>query len=102
MRLWPRGNGGEARHLAADDANGVNERQAVGVLVGVQRGFMHQAANGEVRHHEPVEFLANQIGGLAAQDDLGAAQMGLQFVQRGFDFPALMIEGRQFAAGTFS
>jgi hypothetical protein len=43
---------------------------------------MHQAANCEVRHHQPVEFLPHQIGRLAAQDDFGAAQMSLEFVER--------------------
>jgi hypothetical protein len=43
---------------------------------------MHQAANGKVRHHQPVEFLPHQIGGLAAQDDFGAAQMSLELVKR--------------------
>ena len=62
----------------------------------LQRGFVHQAANGEMRHHQPVEFLPHQVGGLAAQDDLGAAQVGLQFVQGGFDLPALVVERRQF------
>src|SRR5579859_1235407 len=52
-------------------------------------------------HHEPVEFLPNQNGGLAAQDDLGTAQMGFQFIQRGFDFPALMIERRELRGGSF-
>ena len=65
----------------------MQEREPVGVLAGFERGFVHQAANGEVSHHEAVEFLANQVGGFAAQDDLGAAQMGLEFIERGFDFP---------------
>ena len=65
----------------------MQEREPVGVLVGFECGFVHQTANGEVSHHEAIEFLANQVGGLAAQDDLGAAQMGLEFVERGFDIP---------------
>ena len=46
-------------------------------------------------HHEAVELLADEVRRLAAQDDPGAPQMGLEFVQCGLDFPALMIEGRQ-------
>ena len=64
----------------------------IGIFVGFQGGFMHQSANSEVGHHEPVEFLTHQIRRLAAQDDLGAAQVGLQFVERGFDLPSLVIE----------
>ena len=54
----------------------MREREVVGIFVGFQRGFMHQATNGEVSHHEDVDFLANQVGGLATLDDLGAAQDG--------------------------
>jgi hypothetical protein len=55
----------------------------------------HQAANGEMSHHEPIEFLADEIRRLAAQHDSGAAQMGLKFVECGLDFPAFMVEGGQ-------
>jgi hypothetical protein len=34
---------------------------------------LHEAANGEVQHHQAEEFLPNQLRPLAAQDDLGAA-----------------------------
>ena len=56
---------------------------------------MHQIADGKVRHHQAVELLAHQIGRSAAQDNPRAPQVGFQFVQRGLDFPALMIERRQ-------
>ena len=78
----------------------MEERKFVGVLVGLEGGFVHQSANGEVRHYEAVEFLANQVGGLAAQDDFGTAQMSFEFGERGFDFPPLMIERRQFFGGS--
>ena len=54
----------------------------VRIAVGFECGLMHQAANGKVRHHQPVEFLPHQIWGLAAQDDFGAAQMSLELVKR--------------------
>ena len=73
----------------------MEEREPVGILVGFERRFVHQAADGKMSHHEPIEFLANEIRCLAAQHDSGAAQVGLKFVERGFDFPPLMIEGRQ-------
>jgi hypothetical protein len=48
----------------------------------LQRCFMHQSPHGEVRQQEPVKFLPHQVRRLAAQDDLGSAQVGLQFIQR--------------------
>jgi hypothetical protein len=68
-----RGNGEESWELSTDDANGVREGEAVGILVDFECGFVHEATNGEMSHHEPIELLANQIGRLAAQDDVGAA-----------------------------
>ena len=64
----------------------MQEGEAVGVLVGLEGGFVHQAANGEMCHQQPEHFLADQIGGLAAQHDFSAAQMGFEFVERGFLF----------------
>ena len=48
-----------------------------------------------MRHHEAIELLTDEVRRLAAQDHPGAPQMGLEFVECGLDFPALMIEGRQ-------
>ena len=59
---------------------------------------MDQAADGEVGHRQAVELLAHQLEGFAAQNDLGAAQMGLQLIKRRLDLPALMIERRQLRA----
>jgi len=39
-------------------------------------------------HHETIKFLTNQVWRPAAQNNLGATQVGLQFVQGSFDFPA--------------
>src|SRR5271169_3740669 len=89
------GNGAESYELSAYDANGMQERETIGVDIGFARGLVHQSADSEVGHHEPEEFLAAQIGRLAAQDDFGAAQVGLQFVQGGFDFPTLVVERGQ-------
>ena len=77
----------------------MKEGKPVGIFVSLQRGFVHQTANGEVGHHETVELLAHQIGGFAAQHDMGAAQMGLEFIECSFYLPAFMIEGCQFLAG---
>ncbi len=74
----------------------MEEGEPVGIFVRFERGLVHQAADGEVGHHEAVEFLAHQIGGFAAQHDVGTAQMSLEFVERSFYLPALVIEGSQF------
>jgi hypothetical protein len=57
---------------------------------------MHQIANREMSHDEALEFLADQVGGPAAQQNLGAPPMSLQLVENGFDFPAFMIKRGQF------
>ena len=44
------GNSAEGGHLAADNADGVEEGQPVGILIGSQRRFVHEAAHGEMRH----------------------------------------------------
>ena len=76
--------------------HGVDEGKPVGVFIGLQGGFVHQAADGKMRHQQTEELLLDQFWRLAAQYNLRAAQMGLQFVQSGFDFPTLVIEGGQF------
>ena len=66
-----------------DNSDRVEEREAVGVLVGLQGGLMHQAANREVGHQEAIKLLPYQLRGFAAQHDPGATQVSFQFVQRG-------------------
>ncbi len=78
--------------LATNDPDRMDKRQLIRIGVGLDGGVVHQAANGEVRQEEAITFLADQVGGLTAQDHLGAAQMRLQFVQRGFDLPAFVIQ----------
>ncbi len=73
--------------LPANDANGVDEGKPIGIILGGKGGLVHQATNGEMGHHQAVELLADHVGGLAAQNDPGAAQMGLQFIEAGLDFP---------------
>ena len=65
----------------------MQERQSIRVFVGAQRRLMHQAANGEVQHHQSEKLLARQFRRPAAQNDVGAADVGLQFVQGGLDIP---------------
>ncbi len=57
--------------------------QPVGILVGAQGGFVHETADGEVRHQQTIELLPYQVRRLTAQDDTCAPQMRLEFVERG-------------------
>src|SRR5208337_546252 len=57
---------------------------------------MHQTTDGEVCHHQTVEFLPHQVWRLTAHHYLGATQMGFEFVQRSLYFPSLMIQRGQF------
>src|ERR1035438_7579408 len=75
----------------------MEEGEPVRIFIGLESGLMHQAADGEVSHQESVEFLTHQVGGFAAQHDPGTAQVGLEFVERGFYLPALVIESCQLA-----
>jgi hypothetical protein len=74
----------------------MHERKSIGIFVGLQRGFMHETANGEVRHQQTIELLLHQFWSLAPQHNLGAPQMGFQLIQSSLDLPSLVIEGRQF------
>jgi hypothetical protein len=55
----------------------VEEGQPVRVLVGTQRGFMHETADGEMRHQQAIELLPYQIRRLTAQDDIRPPQVSL-------------------------
>ena len=57
---------------------------------------MHQPSDGEVSQQQTIKLLTNQFWGLAAQDNPCSPQMGLQFIQGGFDLPSFVIKGRQF------
>ena len=63
--------------------HGVDERKPVRIFIGLQSGFVHQTADGKMRHQQTEELLLDQFWRLAAQYNLGAAQVGLQFVQGG-------------------
>jgi len=76
------GNSAVEGQLATNHPHSVDEREPVGIFARLQRCFMHQSPHGEVRQQEPVKFLPHQVRRLAAQDDLGSAQVGLQFIQR--------------------
>jgi hypothetical protein len=58
----------------------MDERKPVWVFVGLQGGFVHQAANGKVRHQQAEELLPYPFRRLAAQHNLSAAKMCFQLV----------------------
>ena len=96
MFLSRGGNSGRARHAALDNANGVNEGQPIRILVGFERRFVHQPAYRKMRHQQTIELLLDQFRRLTPQYDLRPAQMGLEFIERRLDLPALVIQSRQF------
>lgn len=59
---------------------------------------MHQASYREMCKHQAVEFLTNKFRCFAPQAQTRAAQMGLEFVERGLDLPTLVIKCRQIAS----
>ena len=67
----------------------MQKRDPVRVFVGAKSSFMHQTTDGKVRHQQPVELLADQFRGLAAQHDLRAAQMRFEFIKRCLNLPPL-------------
>ena len=73
----------------------MDEGELVRIELGLEGRFVHETADGIVGQEEPVELLAHELGGLAAQDDAPAPQMGLELVERGLDLPALVVESRK-------
>ena len=56
---------------------------------------MHQSSDRKVGHHKAIEFLPEKVRGPAAQQSLATSKVGLQLIRRGFDLPALILEGAQ-------
>ena len=56
--LFRGGNGYGGGQLSTHHPHSVKEGEAVRVFVGFQRGLM-EASDGEVRHHEAIELLAD-------------------------------------------
>ena len=63
---------------------------------GAERGLVHQRADREVREEKAPRFLSHELRGLAPQDTLATPETCLEFVERRFHLPALMVERRQF------
>ena len=47
-------------------------------------------------HQQAIELLPYQIRSLAAENYMRSPQVSFEFVQRGFDFPSVVIKCRQF------
>jgi hypothetical protein len=47
--------------------------QAVWIFLGLERCLVHQSTDGKVSQEQAVELLADQVGSLAAQHNLGTA-----------------------------
>jgi len=87
--------------FSSHDAYGVNEGEPVGVDIGLECGFVHEAADGEMGQQEAVEFLTHEFWSFAAQDDTRPAQVRFEFIQRVFDFPPFVIERGEFVGRCF-
>ena len=74
----------------------MEKREPVRIFRNRQSRFVHQLTGGKVCQQKTIELLPHQIRRLAAQDDMRSPQVGLEFVERGFDLPAFVIERRQF------
>jgi hypothetical protein len=48
------GDSAEGRELAADNPHGMEEGESVRILIGLQRRLLHESADGEVSHHQPI------------------------------------------------
>jgi len=57
---------------------------------------VYQPAHRKMRPHQTIELLLDQFRRLAPQYDLRPAQMGLEFIERRLDLPALVVLSRQF------
>jgi hypothetical protein len=62
------------RQMAADDADGVEEGQRVGIRVRRPAGLRHQVPQGEVDQQQPVHLLLGEVGPARAQHQTPARQ----------------------------
>ena len=74
----------------------MDKRQAIRVGLGAQRHLVHETAHGKMREQQPIALLAHQFRRLAAEHDPRAAQVGLEFRQRRFDLPPLVLQRGEF------
>src|SRR5580693_8498778 len=89
-RAW---SGGKGRFSgpAADDADGAQEFDPVGVDAGFGGGPAYERRDGVVGEQVAVDFLADHVRALGPQHLPGPAQAGLELIVAGFLFPALAV-----------
>src|SRR6187401_2560072 len=80
---------------AADQAQGLGERDPVRVEIGGRGGLRGQRADRVVDDQVGPDLLMHQVGKPRAQHPTGAAQVGLELVVAGLVLPALMVSGGQ-------
>jgi hypothetical protein len=78
----------------------MKERELVHIHISLERCIMHQAPDSEMRKKQSIDFLSHQIGCFASQNNARASQMSLEFIQSGFYFPSLMVQGSQLCGGS--
>src|SRR5437773_5484881 len=87
--------GGKGRlggDLAADQAQGAGEGDAVGVGAGVQRCLVHEGADGVADQQEAVDLLLHAARSVGAQHHAGCSLMGLELIKRSPELPPLGIQ----------
>ena len=73
--------------------------EPVRVGAGLEGDGVHEPADGVVDAQVAVDFLADAVGHLGAQDSPRAALVGLQLIQRRLELPALGVESGQLGGG---
>src|SRR5215468_4823180 len=84
------GGKGRVSGPAADDPDGAQEFDPVGVDVGFGGGLADQRRDGVVGEQVAVDFLADHAGAFGPQDRAGAAQAGFELIVAGFSQPPVM------------
>src|SRR5215471_20846909 len=85
------GGKGRVSGPAAEDMDGAQELDPVGVDVGFGGGVADQRRDGVVGEQVAVDFLADHAGAFGPQDCTGPAQAGFELVVAGFLFPPLAV-----------
>src|ERR1700685_1950623 len=90
------GKSGMEGEMPADDANGMDERELVGIAARLLARLVHQLAQREMHQEQAIEFLFDQIDPMAAQDQAFAGQPHFELAKDPLVFPSLMVKRCQF------
>jgi hypothetical protein len=83
--------------MAADDAQGADERQSKRVEPFRIGGLIHQGADRVMGQQQRPDLLADHLRAVRAQDPVAAALAGFDLGEAGFEFPALVIDRGELA-----